>query len=82
MSTIDVDPWIRFDHWAEQAHQAAQGAIEAERSRGTTPISDCTGGLCDAYSRAADIYRDLANATRPGEASATTEVPATVTIEP
>lgn len=68
---LTADPWIRFDHWAEQAHQAAQGAIAAEIQRGDH--NDCTGGICDAYSRAADVYRDLANACSPDSTPAAIE---------
>lgn len=61
---VRPDEWLRFDLWAERAHGAAQAAIEAERARGD---AECTGGLTDAYSRAADIYRDLAQASAPIE---------------
>jgi len=63
---LKPDEWTRFDLWAERAHEAAQEAIAAERARGE---NECTGGLTDAYSRAADIYRDLAQSSRPGEPS-------------
>ena len=60
-----ADEWTRFDLWADRAHEAAQAAIEAERSRGDH--NDCTGGLTDAYNRAANIYRALAQSSRPGD---------------
>lgn len=78
LPAITTDEWTRFDMWAERAHEAAQEAIAAERARGAT-ISDCTSGLCDAYSRAADIYRDLAGACAPNPTPQAAE-PSTVTI--
>lgn len=42
--------------------------------------NDCTGGVCDAYSRAADIYRGLAQASRP-DTTALPEQSAVVTIQ-
>ena len=62
---LTADEWTRFDLWAERAHEAAQAAIDAERARGDH--NDCTGGLTDAYNRAANIYRDLAQASAPVE---------------
>ena len=73
-----IDEWTRFDLWAERAHQAAQDAVEAETKR--VPLNDCTGGVCDAYSRAADIYRALAQASRP-DTTALPEQSAVVTIQ-
>ena len=73
-----LDAWTRFDLWAERAHQAAQNAVEAETKRGQ--LNDCTGGVCDAYSWAADIYRALAQASRP-DTTALPEQSAVVTIQ-
>lgn len=73
-----IDEWTRFDLWAERAHQAAQNAVEAETKRGQ--LNDCTGGVCDAYSRAADIYRGLAQASRP-DTTALPEQSAVATIQ-
>lgn len=74
-----IDEWTRFDMWAERAHQAAQNAVEAETKRGQ--LNDCcTGGVCDAYSRAADIYRDLAQASRPDTTARLPDQPAVITV--
>ena len=74
-----IDKWTRFDMWAERAHQAAQNAVEAETKRGQ--LNDCcTGGVCDAYSRAADIYRDLAQASRPDTTAPLPDQPAVITV--
>lgn len=73
-----IDEWTRFDLWAERAHQAAQNAVEAETKRGQP--NDCTGGVCDAYSRAADIYRDLAQASRPDTTAPLPDQPAVITV--
>lgn len=73
-----IDEWTRFDLWAERAHQAAQSAVEAETKRGQ--LNDCTGGVCDAYSRAADIYRDLAQASRPDTTAPLPDQPAVITV--
>ena len=74
-----IDEWTRFDMWAERAHQAVQNAVEAETKRGQ--LNDCcTGGVCDAYSRAADIYRDLAQASRPDTTAPLPDQPAVITV--
>lgn len=74
-----IDEWTRFDMWAERAHQAAQNAVEAETKRGQ--LNDCcTGGVCDAYSRAADIYRGLAQASRPDTTAPLPDQPAVITV--
>ena len=59
-----TDPWIRFDLWADRAHEASQAAIAAEAGRG---FESETCALADVNNRAADVYRDLAVACRPDE---------------
>jgi hypothetical protein len=62
-----VDPWTRFDFWAERAHESAMAAVTSERDRGVS-LNDMTLPLTDALNRAADVYRDLAQASRPNDA--------------
>ena len=62
-----VDPWTRFDFWAQRAHESAMAAVTSERDRGVS-LNDMTPPLTDALNRAADVYRDLAQASRPNDA--------------
>lgn len=68
MPDVEPDRWTRFDLWAERAHQAAQAAIAVEEGR-SDPTIECTSALADVHNRAADIYRDLAATSAPGDAA-------------
>lgn len=58
----DVDPWIRFDMWAERAREFISEAIDIERSRGDNTE---TCALTDILDHAAYVSWSLASAAAP-----------------
>lgn len=60
--TIDPDPWIRFDMWAERAHAYLAEAIDIERGRGDNTE---TCALVDMLDHASYAAWSLAAAAAP-----------------
>lgn len=56
-----VDPWIRFDMWAEQAHTNIQAAITIQNA--TDSDTDQPSPRAQVYMWAADCYAVLASAS-------------------
>lgn len=57
----NVDPWIRFDMWAELAHQQVEKAIAVQESVGGDD-SEQPSPLAQVYMWGADCYAVLAAA--------------------
>lgn len=59
LPTIEADPWVRFDMYADMAREHALAGVE------TAGDGDDPTAVAKAHGWAADVFRDLACACVP-----------------